>query len=117
MSYLSLSDEADRARCESCEDDFNRDDGVDAECCGGWYCRKCWKIHTNCNILADYDGLLVKIGDQIRYVADINIDRIFQVTEIMPTMTKGQTCVGERVLKTKLDGKRHTMRVRLMEHV
>jgi hypothetical protein len=116
MSYLSLSDEADRARCESCEDDFNREDeGVDAECCGGWYCRRCWKIHT-CLTLADYHGREVILGSKLSYLDDI-AGRIYQVIEIVPTMTKGQTCVGEKVLKTKLDGKRHTMRVRLMEHV
>lgn len=112
MKHISLSDEADIARCESCEDDFNRDDGVDAECCGGWYCHKCWKIHS-CNQLVAADGLIVQVGHRLRHIGD---DRVYQVSEIVPTMTKGQTCVGEKVLKTKLDGKRHTMRVRLMEH-
>lgn len=113
MSYLSLSDEADRARCDSCESDFHRDDGIDAECCGSWYCRRCWKIHT-CDKLTDYNGHLVVIGTRLMYVGD-NSEKVYQVTEIVPTMAKGQTCVGERVLKTRLDGKRYTMRVRLME--
>lgn len=43
--------------------------------------------------------------------------RVYQVSEIIPTFTKGQTCVGERVLKTRNDGKRHVLRTRLMEIV
>ncbi len=115
MRYRSISDEADVARCESCEDDFHRDDGVDAECCGGWYCKKCWRLHR-CDQLVDYDGLIVRVGDTMMYVNDI-AGRQFVVTEIVPTFTKGQTCVGEKKLKTKTDGKRNVLRVRMMTHV
>lgn len=113
MSYLSLSDEADIARCESCEGDFHRDNGVEPECCGGWYCKKCWKLHR-CQELVDSTGQLVRIGDLLHYIDD---KRVFKISEIMPTYTKAQYCIGEKVLKTKTDGGRHTMRVRLMEHV
>jgi hypothetical protein len=60
------------------------------------------------------DGQIVRLGDFLAHIGDA---RVYRVTEIVPTFTKGQTCVGEKMLKTKGDGVRHTMRVRLMEHV
>lgn len=84
---------------------------IEPECCPGGICKDCWKTHR-CNILTDSHGRRVNVGDRMRHIGDW---REYQVVEILPTFTRGQTCIGEKVLKTRLDGKRHALRTRLME--
>lgn len=97
--------------CCGCDGFFKGEEALWAECCDLAFCKVCWKGHR-CDVLTDSHGRIVNVGDHMRHVDDW---RIYQVVDIIPTFTVGQTCVGERVLKTKLDGKRHTLRTRLME--
>lgn len=98
-------------RCNNCNSEHVK--LIFAECCEVYQCKLCWKSHR-CDKLTDSQGFLVALGDYLRHIDDV---RIYKVSEITPTFTKGQTCVGERVLKTRLDGKRHVLRTRLMEIV
>lgn len=97
--------------CISCKGESEY--GIEAECCPGWYCKWCWQGHR-CNTLTDSKGKVVCVGDCLHHIDD---KRIYRVVEIVPTYTKGQTCVGEKFLKRKYDGARHVLRTRLMEKI
>ena len=102
-----------KANCSHCNVSLANRSYVKPECLCGCYCFSCWKEHR-CVELMDSHGKIVKLRDKIRHVGD---QRVYEVIEIIPSFTVGQQCVGEMLLKTKKDGKRHVMRTRLMEVV
>lgn len=78
-----LGDESKMAECESCSTVRLRDDlenGVECKACGGFFCRRiCWANHW-CEVMTDWNGDIVKLGDSLRYT-DGN-KKIWTVTEM-----------------------------------
>lgn len=116
---INITDEAERATCETCQRELDRDQGIECEGCGGWYCHECWKgpIHGKdphfCGVLTDISGNLVKLGDIIKYP---NTDREYTVVEILPSFTSNGICYAERrPIRQNIEKVRSIIRPRLMK--
>lgn len=109
-----FGEEAENARCETCNLDMLRDGGTECEGCGGFFGRhgkgrnNCWRNH-NCGKLITLNGFLVKEGDILVYPSHSDE---FTVLKTEGTWIKGGHARGLR------HRGRHEMPIipRLMSH-
>jgi hypothetical protein len=114
---ISVDEEAEYATCETCNTNDERDNGIECEGCGGWYCMPCWKgpqYGKNphfCGRLTTSTGLLVAIGDLLVYPLNSNI---YQVVDSPETFIKNMICYA--TLKGDRETSKRIVRPRLMNH-
>lgn len=105
-----LSEEADIGECEYCGKIAELNTGIICEGCSAFLDRRMCLRNHNCGILTDRNGLLIKLGDQLKYPENVNI---FTVIEMLSSFVRVGACMVER----RRDKERLPAIPRLMEHI